>query len=329
MKSRFLFLSILLISLSACRKNLSDSSIHSVLISKNGQVVEEAYFNNRTGGELDNVQSLTKGIMSLLIGIAIDKEYIASEDEPIAKYFPEEYRTLTDARKQKITIKHLLNQTSGLAWNGYLEHGVWSESEQPNAFVLNKELEYEAGETYNYNSGATHLLSVILSKTTGKSTLDFANEFLFNPLAINKIEWEKTKDGYYDGSGLGLSMQPKDLLQIGQLLINEGIFNGQQLLSKAWIVKSFDEAKKSKTRWGLRNSKHGYCWYSSILDGDKINYGMGYGGQFIIMIPNKKIVIITTHNHDTPDGLDQQIDFLNNKLPDWIAKERRTNKVPN
>jgi len=294
--------------------------IFSTLIAKNGTTVLEEYYNGKTKDSLCDIQSLTKGLMSMLIGIAIDKKYIENVDEPIAKYFPEEFKNLTDNRKKTITIKHILNQTSGLSWKGYLEHEDWLHSEDPISFVLKKDLENEPGKSYNYNSGATHLLSVIISRATGNTTLEFANEILFRPLNIDLVHWKKRNKGYYDGSGLGLKMKPMDLMKIGQLLEKNGIWNEKQIISKKWIQKLFDTNEKSKTKWGLRNSKHGFCWYTSKFKGNTIDYGMGYGGQFILIIPNKELIIVTTHNHDTPNGIKQQIKFLQQKLPKLIEK---------
>jgi CubicO group peptidase (beta-lactamase class C family) len=294
--------------------------IYSTLVSKKGKIVFEEYYNGKTNDSLSDVQSLTKGLMSILIGIAIDNEHIKSVDEPIENYFPNEFQKLTNKKKNTITIKHLLNQTSGLSWNGYLEHEKWINSEDPISFILKKDLENNPGEKYNYNSGATHLLSVIISKASGKSTLEYANDFLFNHLAINSLDWQKRNKGYYDGSGLGLKMKPIDLMKIGQLLETGGNWNGKQLVSKEWIQELFNVDEKSSTEWGLRNSKHGFCWYQTNFKGNKIDYGMGYGGQFIIMIPNKELIIVTTHNHDTPKGIEQQIKFLNGKLPKLIEK---------
>ncbi|NQY06659.1 MAG: hypothetical protein HRT68_10865 [Flavobacteriaceae bacterium] len=137
---------------------------------------------------------------------------------------------------------------------------------------------------------------------------------------INLVNWEKRNKGYYDGSGLGLKMLPIDLMKIGQLLEKDGTWNGEEIVSEKWIEKLFNENDKSNTEWGLENSKHGFCWYESEFRGNKIDYGMGYAGQFIIMIPNKELIIVTTHNHDTPNGIEQQMKFLNRKLPKLIEK---------
>ena len=334
-KGKYILFLIVIMSITACKEAVKEdtqetvivndelpkgTNIYATLVSKNGTIVLEEYYNGKTKDSLCDVQSLTKGLISILVGIAIDKAYIKDVDEPIENYFPEEYKAFKNTNKQKITIKHLLNQTSGLSWKGYLEHNNWLNSEDPIAFVLNKELEHNPGEVYNYNSGATHLLSVIISKASGKSTLAFAQENLLNPLGIppHTLDWKQRNKGFYDGSGLGLKMQPVALMKLGQLLLNKGNWKGNQIVSKEWVEKLFDVNEKSETTWGLKNSKHGFCWYQSKFRGDVVDYGMGYGGQFIILIPSKDLVIVTTHNHDTPNGIPQQIKFLNEQLPKLI-----------
>ncbi len=316
MKYLLLLLPILFFS---CNSTSSEESIKSLIVSQNNKIVSEEYFNQSNATELTNVQSLTKGIISSLIGIAIDERMIANEQIAIHEYFPEEFKTL-EADKKKITIEHLLNQTSGLAWKGYLEHADWKASEDPISFVLTKELEDEPGTKYNYNSGATHLLSAILTKASGMSTFEFAKKYLFLELQLDEVRWEKRNKGFYDCSGLGLSTKPIDLMKIGQLLSSGGNFNGKQLISKKWMNKMFDDKNKLATRWGIRGSKHGYCWYKATSNNLEINYGMGYGGQFIILVPSKNLCIVATHNHDTADGLSQQSDFLWNTLPGLLAK---------
>ncbi|MEW7277561.1 serine hydrolase [Aquimarina sp. 2201CG1-2-11] len=334
MKTKYLLLalSFLLFSCKETVKEVPDKAItseiipqvqdgiFSTLISKKGKIVFEEYYNGKSKDSLCDVQSLTKGLMSIFVGIAIDKQYITDVDDPIKKYFPDEFENLTNKSKETITIRHLLNQTSGLSWKGYLEHEAWKQSSNPVSFVLEKNLENEPGTAYNYNSGATHLLSVIISKATNMTTLEFANETLFKHLHIDLVDWKKRNDGYYDGSGLGLKMKPGDLMKIGQLLEKNGVWEKEQLVSKKWIEKLFDIDEKSETKWGLKNSKHGFCWYKANFEGTEIEYGMGYGGQFIILIPNKELIFVVTHNHDTPNGIEQQIKFLNRKLPKLIAK---------
>ena len=297
-----------------CSNEHSENSISSLLISKNNIIVKEEYFNGKKETDKLNVQSITKSIISILVGIAIEEGFIENEETSISEYFKEE-SLLKDKNKKRITIKHLLNHTSGLKWDGYLDHDGFSKSNNPQNYVLQKEMIETPGEIYNYNSGGTHLLSIILTKSTGLSTFEFANKHLFEPLNFETIKWDKLNDGFNDGAGFGLSMHSKDLIKIGQLLLNKGRFNEIQVIPNKWINKTYNESLKKDTKWGLRKSKHGYGWYSKMKGEKQILYAMGYGGQFVLIIPAENLVVVSTHNHDTPDGIKQQIDFLQGTFP--------------
>lgn len=149
-QKQFLLLSLLLIAQS-CSTTSSDDNRYVLLISKENQVVQASYKNGATPDSFHNIQSLTKSLMSVLIGIAIDKGFIASEAETIDQYFSKEYGTLADARKKKIRIIDLLNQTSGLSWKGYLEQEDWLKSTDQIGYVLQKKMEADPGTIYNYN----------------------------------------------------------------------------------------------------------------------------------------------------------------------------------
>jgi hypothetical protein len=185
-----------------------------------------------------------------------------------------------------------------------------------NAFVLIDQIE---GHSWA-EPELTHLLSVIISKATRTETEKFAKENLFEPLAISNYKWEKLKDGYNDGGGLSLWMKTDDLAKIGQLLLNNGEMNMQQIVSKQWVNMLFEKENKLKTSWGLKNSLHGFCWYATTYKDQPVNYSMGYGGQFIFIFPNLNSVVAINHNHDTPNGIEQSNQFFEKYLP-IILKE--------
>jgi CubicO group peptidase (beta-lactamase class C family) len=195
---------------------------------------------------------------------------------------------------------------------------AWLKSQDPIHYVLAKKMNHVPGTSYLYNSGATHLLSGIVTKASGLSTLDFAKQKLFGPLKVDQVHWEMRRDGCYDGGGFGLEMRPTDLLKIGQLLLDKGLHNGQQLIGAHWIDKLFNEGEKWSTNWGLPGSTHGFCWYHALVDNIQIHYAMGYGGQFIFLIPEKDLVVVATHNHDTTKGARQQTKFLREKFTKLI-----------
>lgn len=297
----------------ACSNQKSEDNIYALLISKDGKLVQEDYYKAKTKTDLFNVQSITKSIVSLLIGIAIDEGFIQSEDQFISEFLSFD-ANLEDDLKSKIKISHLLNHTSGIDWDGYKEHEDFLAAANASQYVLDKKGLETPGELYNYNSGGTHLLSQILTQSTGMSTLEFAEKYLFVPLGMATVEWKKLSDGIYDGAGFGLSMRSEDLIKLGHLMLSGGISKGQQIISKEWINKSFNSGLKKETKWGLRKSTHGYGWYSSRYKELEILYAMGYGGQFIFIVPSKDMVIVTNHNHDTADGIAQQIDFIRDSL---------------
>ena len=214
-----------------------NKSTFSLLVKQNGNPIIQDFYNGKNENSLVNVQSVTKSLMTILIGIAIEEGSIKSADETIDKYFPEVLAN--NNAISKITIQHLMNQSSGLEWKGFTELEKWMNHKNPTVDILQRKIISTPGEVYNYNSAATHLLSPILEKATGKSVLKFAKEKLFTPLRIDTVDWKKLNDGYFDASGLNLSMRSKDLQKIGTLILNDGNFEGKNIISKKWIDQLF------------------------------------------------------------------------------------------
>ncbi|MBV8391074.1 MAG: serine hydrolase, partial [Mucilaginibacter sp.] len=175
-----------------------NKQLYSVVVSQNDKVVFSQYYNGKADTMLYNNQSLTKSIMSLLIGIAIDKGYISSVDEKIVKYFPQ-LKDDTDKRKQTVTIRQIMNQASGLWHEDTHNLRQYLIQQNPSDYVLQQPLVSEPGKVFYYSNAGTQLLSVILTKATGMSILEFAEKYLFNPLGIQRVHWYKMFDGYYDG----------------------------------------------------------------------------------------------------------------------------------
>lgn len=254
----------------------------------NGTLIEEH-------GESHNLRSATKSIMSILLGIALDKQYISSIDERIYKLLPD-YNFEKDTLKNEITIKHLITMKSGLA---SIEKGVNAlkflfYNEDWVKYILNLPLESKPGEKFEYNSANTHLLSAIISKATGMSTYGFANKYLFQPLRIRNVYWEKDKKGNNFGGG-NLFISSHDLAKVGYLYLNNGIWDGEVIVSKLWI----EESLKSRYEW-MYGYHYGYLWYTRIEksegSGNKfITYSAhGAGGQKLLVIPELDIVVAAT-----------------------------------
>ncbi len=284
------------------------NNLRSLLIHRSGKIIGEEYFASFPSDSLEHVRSVTKSVMTTLIGIAVDKGIIDEVDDSIVKYLGKDAKG-----KEDVTIKHLMTMTSGIAWRevmGNMEIDEWINSKSPLKYVLNKSIEDPPGTSWEYSTGIIHLLSVILSEASGMSTLQFANTHLFHPMGITKVKWQLLNDGYYHG-GSRLQLKPRDMMKFGQLYLNKGTFNGKRIVSEAFI----EEATRQHEPKGFFGSKegYGYGWWIGGDDNVRGYMAQGYGGQTIIVIPEHEIVIAMTYRWKVSNqmAVDQQREALN------------------
>lgn len=297
-------------------------SIFSLMVAVKDSVAYARSFNGKQNDELFNNQSLTKSIEAVLMGIAIDKGFVPSLETKIARFFPE-LNNDPDKRKLNITIADVMNQASGL-WHENLERlDLYLALDQPSAYVLQQPLLAEPGSELHYNNAASHLLSVILSKATGQTTLGFARQYLFEPLDIHRVEWPKMKDGYCDGSGLlSIRMSTPDVNKIGRLLLNGGRYKGKQVVSEKWVKTLLQPAKTYPAPWGLTNTSYGLCFYHKTYRNEPMLFGMGWGGQFLVLLPGHAAVIAVNQVVNDRTAIRQSSVFMDNIFPlifDWIT----------
>ena len=210
----------------------------SLLVVKNGYLVFEKYYSWGSPEKYAVVHSVTKSVTSALIGIALDKGYLKSLDQKLTEFFPEYITDDLDPRKKEISLKQLLTMSAGFKWN---DRGPvmrdWYTSSNWAKFTIQLPQENNPGDVFNYNSSTSHLLSIILSKSTKTSTLDFAKRNFFEPLGIQSAYWHQDPQGYYIG-GFGLGLSARDLAKIGFLYLNNGYWNGQSIVSDYWVKES-------------------------------------------------------------------------------------------
>ncbi len=262
-------------------------NIHSLLIIKNNYVVLDVSFYPFQNNYVHDLASVTKSITSLLIGIAIDKKFIKNENEPVFQYFPE-YRITNDTFK-KITIKDLLNMCSGLrcSWDdAEKELNQMTRSADWLKFMFSLPFDTMPGQKFSYCSGNFYLLAEILQRTTKMTCYDFADKYLFKPIGLGKSYWVKNDKGVNHGWG-DLHISTYDMAKIGGLLLNNGNWNGKQIVSKQWIDKIKPLYKIHKTE------SYGYGWWLDSENPDEIQ-AMGRGGQRLFILRNRRIVIATT-----------------------------------
>jgi len=275
-------------------KQLKKGNIKACVIQQKAQITFEYYKNQKTKVALHPIHSCSKSIISMLIGICIRDNWINNIQTPISEYFKEYFSEENDREKANITIFNLLTMTSGIDWPEFGEWNYWSPMEFSKDIVksaLERELVDKPGTKMNYNSGSSNLLSAIIQKATGMKTFDFAYKYLFSPLGIEEVQWHE-KQGISLGAN-GLKMKPLDLLKLGQLYLQDGCWNGVQIIQKEWVWESTQP--RFITYPGIGH--YGYQWWVSdfACEGERkvsFYFALGLFGQFIIIVPKYEMVVV-------------------------------------
>jgi len=260
-------------------------NFYGLLVIRNNKLLVEEYFNGKNSNDLFHLRSITKNFTSALTGIAIEENLIESLDSEIGTYFP---NTL-EGKKSEITIRHLLNMASGLEWDENNEIIDLIEYRIPNPVetVMARNLASDPGITFNYNSVSPHIVSEIINSTQNETFLDYAKNKLLEPLGITEFEWEQDNNGNSWG-GFGLQISGRDLAKFGQLYLNNGMWESQQLVPHQWIQLS------QTSQIDIPNSTTDYSlqWWVADNLSDKVFFGQGFGGQALMIIPDKDLIII-------------------------------------
>lgn len=276
---------------------LSLGDTTSVMVQQAGEVVAEAYSGRMHANRATNIKSASKGIMGLLVGIAIREGYLEDVDQPIGPFFPDYFNANPEPAKEAITIGDLLSMRSGLESTSRRNYGAWVVSDSWVDYALRQPLVARPGEQRIYSTGNTHLLSAILTEATGMSVKAFAERYLFSPMDIAVGGWDRDPEGYYFG-GNNMALSPRSLLKLGQLVLDDGRYGGEQLVPAAWIETSLGRYTRSR----YNPYFYGYLWWQHQLNGYDIQFAWGNGGQYIMVIPALQTVLAITAASDVPGG---------------------------
>ena len=291
-------------------------TIHNILIIKNKKLVFEEYFDGYKllwsapdmNGELMNyskdtdhfMASVSKSVTSVVVGIAVKEGYITDVNNKIVDYFPQ-YSDILTGEKANITIHHLLNMSCGVT----LDESTYSyndprnelrqvmEMDDPIRYILSKPLESTPGTHFSYSSGTGIVLSAIIEKVTGMKFLDYANSRLFDPLRSVGGVWTSIHNGLSFASG-GLYFKARELSKIGLLFLNNGQWEGNEIITPEWIELSQQEYISTNNTF-FQNSSYGYQWWNThfTVNGlsHKCFFAAGWGDQFMFIIPSLDMII--------------------------------------
>ncbi|MEO1314024.1 MAG: serine hydrolase [Pseudomonadota bacterium] len=286
--------------------------LHAVLVIRNGAVLAEHYvpgvdenwgqplgevtFGPQT---LHDLRSVSKSVTSLLYGIALDQGLVPGPDAPLLGAFPQYADLAEDPARAAWTVSHVLNMTLGTDWNEDLPYTDPTNSEimmelaeDRYRFILDRPIIQPAGEAWTYNGGCSALLGYLISQGAGMTLPEFAQAQLFAPLGIAQYEWNAGRDGIASAAS-GLRLTAPDLARIGQMILAQGVWDGQHVVPAAWLA----DCMTPKT-WASFGNQYSNQWYLSrqpLGQGGEVPMlsAMGNGGQRLFVIPELDLVVVT------------------------------------
>lgn len=281
--------------------------IDGLLVIRNGFLVGEHYYNGYDATTPHNIMSVSKSFLSAITGIALQQGYIDSLEEKMINYFPEYVYSGMDPRKYDITIKHLLTMRMGIRNEADDNYGVYWEFYNSNNWIkktIEDTLISDPGAKMHYNTFQTHLLSAIITKTTGQSTLNYADAVLLSRMNIDIDFWEQDPQGYYFG-GNSMHFTPQEMAVLGYLYLNNGRLNDMQIIPANWVTLTLSPSTNltHPNEWGeLKNYNYAYLWWLGQINNYNLFMGYGYGGQFVIVFPEINLIVVSTAKNEVdPD----------------------------
>jgi CubicO group peptidase (beta-lactamase class C family) len=267
----------------------SGYSVDSAMVIKDGYVILDEYFGDYEKGTLHIIYSCTKSIVSTIFGIAHENEEIPDLDTKLIDVFPDITPANPSEWKDDITLRDLLMMSGGFnardswlyEWEGL---GPLHDAEDAVDYILDLPMDFEPGSRFEYTNSVSHLLSCIITETTGLSAAEYAEEHLFRPLGITEYTWDTDNQGRNWGYNR-IYLTPHDMAKIGFLFLNKGEWNGEQIISKEWV----EEATQHRIDANIFPG-YGYQWW---VDDDYF-VALGYQGQFIFVYPEHDLIVVFT-----------------------------------
>jgi CubicO group peptidase (beta-lactamase class C family) len=268
--------------------------MRSFLVACKGQLIWERYFGGHQALSLNNLRSATKSFTSTLVGIALHQGDLPGLDAPmlplLKRYLPDNTAPLLE----QVTLRHLLTMTAGFEWKTGKKLGEayihrFHRSRSWVRFILDLPVRQESFGTFQYRSTDSHLLSVLLSECTGVDAFTYARRYLFGPLGIEHVSWMSGPEGHTSGH-VGLYLTSRDMLKFGMCCLDQGRWEGRQLIPSAWLTQSMSKQTDGYPAFG----DYGYQWWTGKINGAEYACAHGHGGQQIYIIPALSAVVVFT-----------------------------------
>jgi len=293
--------------------------LETVVVAKDGKIIAERGYRGHKTTVPTSIMSASKSIVAALVGIAIDKGVLKGVDQPIAPLLADQLPAKPDPLLQTVTIGNLLSMQAVLRSTSGPRYGAWISSRNWVRAALAQPFDDVPGGRMVYSTGSSHLLSAILTKQTGRSTLALARDWLGPMPGFAIAAWQRDPQGVYVGGNL-MAMSPRSLLAFGELYRRNGVTpDGTRLISAEWIAESWK--RRTQSRW--TGDDYGYGWFSRESAGQEVRYGWGYGGQMLYVVPALSLTVVMTSDADAPSGRTGHRDQLHVLLGEIIAAVSR------
>jgi CubicO group peptidase (beta-lactamase class C family) len=292
--------------------------LETAIVAHRGTIIAERGYRGHTTAAPTGIMSASKSVISALVGIAIEKGVLDGPDQPIAPLLADDLPANPDPRLREITVGNLLSMQAGLGSTSGARYGAWVNSRNWVRTALAQPFEDEPGGRMVYSTGSSHLLSAILTRQTGRSTLALARDWLGPLEGFAIAAWQRDPQGIYVGGNL-MAMSPRSLLAFGELYRRNGLTpDGRQLIPADWIAASWSPRTASR----YTGDGYGYGWFLREIAGELVRYSWGYGGQMLYIVPRLELTVVMTSSVNAPSSRTGHRDDLHALLGEIIAAMR-------
>jgi CubicO group peptidase (beta-lactamase class C family) len=266
--------------------------LHSLVVRQGGTEVFARGFRGPGPDRIANVKSVSKTVLALLTGIAIDRGHLPGIE---TRVLPALGRPEAGDARDRLTVAHLLSMQTGLDSVSGRNYGAWVSSRDWVDAALAQDLVDRPGGRFIYSTGGWHVLGALLSRATGKSLLEMTRDWLGAPLDLGVAPWVRDPQGRFLG-GNDMGLTPRGLARIGQTVLDGGVHEGKQIVPERWIETSWQP--RARSPWS--GDSYGFGWFLTEFDGAMAAYGRGYGGQMLAVIPSRGVVVAITSDPTRP-----------------------------
>lgn len=292
--------------------------LRTMLVARDGALLFERAFRGAGPATPVNIKSASKSVLSAITGAAIARGVLRGVDQPVAPMLTGRLPANPDPELLRLTVQDLLTMRTGLRSTSGANFGAWGASSDWVRFALSQPFEDEPGGRMIYSTGTSHVLSAVLTRASGRSTLQLARDWIGDPLGVEIPAWPRDPQGVYVG-GNDMRMSPRALLRFGEMYRNNGLHEGVRILPAAWVEESW--APRGRSAWS--GTPYGYGWWLKTARGHQVRFAWGYGGQMLFIVPDLRLTAVMISD-PSPAERDGHVDALHALLDNGLipAAER-------